>query len=287
LDALGFILKKVISRLLFPVELVLGLGVMGLALVLWRPRSRWGPILLVGSWALFALLSVPAVSHLLLAPLEEAAGDYAQPEGLAAAGVDYIVVLGGGVRQGPLTVADRVHGDSGLRLQEGLRLWKALPGSRLVLSGGGFRQGVPVGRAMYDLARQLGLPEEALVLEEESWDTEDQARILARRLGQRPFALVTSAYHMRRSLAFFRAHGLNPLAAPADFRTRGFKLDYDTIMPDTSSLHGAEIAFYEYLGWLWLHLKPGSKPLPTPAGPPPLLPGSQGRDSLAHGGRAA
>jgi uncharacterized SAM-binding protein YcdF (DUF218 family) len=255
LDALGFILKKVISRLLFPVELVLGLGILGLAWLRWRPRGRAGPALLVGSWALLLLLSVSAVTHPLLAFLEEAAGDYAQPAALAAAGVEYIVVLGGGVRQGPLTVADRVQGASNLRLLEGVRLWKALPGSRLLLSGGDFRQGVTVGRAMYDLARELGLPAEALVLEDESWDTEDQARLLARRLGQRPFALVTSAYHMRRSLAFFRAHGLKPLAAPADFRTRGFRLDYDTIMPDTGSLHGAEIAFYEYLGWLWLNLK--------------------------------
>ncbi|MFH1034775.1 MAG: ElyC/SanA/YdcF family protein [Pseudomonadota bacterium] len=268
MDALGFILKKVISRLLFPVELVLGLGVLGLALMRWRPRSRWGPALLMGSWALFLLLSVPAVSHMLLAPLEEAAGDYAQPALLAAAGVEYVVVLGGGVRQGPLSVADRVHGDSALRLQEGLRLWKALPGSKLLLSGGGFRQGVPVGRAMYDLARQLGVPAEALVLEDQSWDTEDEARLLAQRLGTRPFALVTSAYHMRRSLAFFRAHGLHPLAAPADFRTRGFKWDYDTIMPDTSSLHGAEIAFYEYLGWFWLHLKHWNQAPAAPAGSP-------------------
>ena len=268
MQALGFILKKIISRLLFPVELVLGLSVLGLLLWRWRPRSRWGPALLAGAWLLLLLLSLPLVSHQLLAPLEEAAGDYADPALLAARGVEYIVVLGGGVRQGRLTVADRVHGASTLRLLEGMRLLKALPGSRLVLSGGEFRDGVSVGRAMYDLARQLGVPEEALLLEEQSWDTEDEARVLAGMLDRQPFALVTSAYHMRRSLAFFRAQGLHPLAAPADFRCRGFTFDYDTIMPDTSSLMGAEIAFYEHLGWLWMHLKSWKSPPPSPAAEP-------------------
>ncbi|MBI5524530.1 MAG: YdcF family protein [Desulfarculus sp.] len=260
-------LKKVVSRLLFPVELILGLGLAGLLLLGWRRRARWGLGLLWAAWLTLLLLSVPALTYLLLAPLEEAAGDYADPARLAAAGVEHIVVLGGGVGQGQLTVADRLHGASMLRLMEGLRLFKALPGAKLVISGGGHREGVTVGQAMRGLALELGLPASSLLLEDQSWDTEDQARLLAGLLQKRPFALVTSAYHMRRSLAFFKAHGLNPLPAPADFRTRGFRLDFDTLLPSTGSLHGAEIAFYEYLGHLWLKLKylngtPAAAPAP-------------------------
>lgn len=268
MDLLAFVLKKVVSRLLFPMELVLGAWLAGMLLLGRRRTGRWGLRLLWGAWLLLLLLSVPALTHLLVAPLEQAAGDYADPSRLAAAGVEHIVVLGGGVGQGNLTTADRLHGASGMRLMEGLRLLKALPGAKLVVSGGGHREGVTVGQAMYDLARELGVPAQDLILENQSWDTEDEARLLAGLLGQRPFALVTSAFHMRRSLAFFRAHGLNPLPAPADFRTRGFRLDYDTLMPESASLHGAELAFYEYLGWWWFKLKyRNAPPVPPEAGP--------------------
>ncbi len=263
MDEIWFVAKKLISRLVFPVGLVLVLGVAG---GLWRglrPRSRAGSWLMALAGLLLFLLASPLVSHWLMASLEARAGDYADPARLAALGVRQVVVLAGGMNQGDLTPGDRLGRHTLKRLLEGLRLWRALPGSRLILSGGSYL-GQPEAVAMAALARELGAPEEALVLETTSWDTEDQARVLAQRLGREPFALVTSASHLPRSLLLFRAYGAHPQPAPADFSARDWAWNYEVVMPTAAALAGSEAAFYEYVGLTWLRLRDALGLLPTP-----------------------
>lgn len=270
MDGLGFLLKKIISRLFFPVGLVLALGAAGGLMAWLHPRRRLGPLLASAAWLLLFLLSWPPVSYLLMSSLESQAGAYADPARLAALGVRQVVVLGGGVGQGRLTHADRLNDASLKRLMEGIRLWRGLPGARLVLSGGDYNHDEGVGRVMRDLALDLGVPAEAMVVEDESWDTEDEARVLALHLGQEPFALVTSAFHMRRSLAVFQAWGMRPVPAPADFRAHITWNQYQTWLPNAGALWGSEIAFYEHMGWQWLRLKAlfglGSAPAALPGG---------------------
>lgn len=255
MDGFWFVAKKLISRLVFPVGLVLGLGLAGGLLRWLRPRGRSGGRLLALAGLLLFLMASPLVSHWLVAALESQAGDYADPTRLAALGVRRVVVLAGGVNPGDLTVGDRLGRHSLKRLLEGLRLWRALPGSTLILSGGAYPPGQPEAEAMAALARELGVPEEALDLEIASWDTEDQARILAARLGEEPFALVTSATHLPRSLRLFRGHGAHPQPAPADFQARGLVWNYELVMPTAAALAGSEAAFYEYVGLTWLRLR--------------------------------
>lgn len=268
MGALGFILKKIVSRMFFPVGLVLWLGLLG-GLLAWRwPRRRLGPGLLLAAWLLLFLLAWPPVSYLLMSALEDQAGPYADPDRLAALGVRQVVVLGGGVGLGDLTAADRLGDASLKRLLEGVRLWRGLSEARLVVSGGAYNDEPGVGRAMGALAQSLGVPAEAIALEEESWDTEDEAQVLAPRLGREPFALVTSAFHMRRSMAIFRAYGTRPVAAPADFRARTAPSGYQAWLPNAGALWGAEMAIYEHLGWNWLRIKQalGLGPAALPAG---------------------
>jgi uncharacterized SAM-binding protein YcdF (DUF218 family) len=254
LDEVWFVAKKLISRLVFPVGLVLGLGVVGGLLGWLRPRGRSGGWLLALAGLLLLLLASPLVSHWLMASLEAGAGDYADPTRLATLGVRQVVVLAGGVNQGQLTPGDRLGRHSLKRLLEGLRLWRALPGSRLIFSGGSYH-GRPEAEAMAALARELGAPEEALVLETASWDSEDQARLLTARLGGEPFALVTSASHLPRCLRLFRAYGGHPQPAPADFQARELVWNYELVMPTAAALAGSEAAFYEYVGLTWLRLR--------------------------------
>ena len=254
LNAGLFILKKIVARLLFPVGLVLVLGFLGLALGLGKKRRGRGRGLIALSLVLLLVLSLPLTGYFLLAPLEQAAGDYADPVRLQTMGVGYIVVLGGGVRQDGPNPYDRLSPSSLNRLLEGIRLWRGVPGSKLVLSGGRLGPAMKEAVVMAELARRLGVPDHALVLETGSWDTADQARALARLLGAKPFALVTSAYHMPRALAIFQAQGLKALPAPTDFRTRGFVWSYNDFIPQVGGLQGSETAIYEYLGRLWAWL---------------------------------
>jgi len=105
------------------------------------------------------------------------------------------------------------------------------------------------------VAQELGVPPGAMILEGKSWDTEDQALFLAPLLGDEPFALITSAGHMARSLYLFRRMGLKPLAAPIDFRTGALDLDYSSFIPNAGALDATQAALYEYLGRAWVWLK--------------------------------
>lgn len=266
--ALAFILKKTVASLLFPVGLVCLLGLMALLLAgRGRRPAVWGRRLGWLAWLLLLSLSLPLVGHSLLARLEAAAGPRAEPAALAAAGVRTIVVLGGGVQQGDITDFNRLGGPSLQRLLEGVRLWRGLPGAKLVVSGGSLLEGVAVGPAMGRAAQDLGVPPEALAVEHGSWDTMDEARLLAQDLAGQPFALVTSASHMRRSLAIFRAWGLEPLPAPADFHPNVASLSYEDLLPQVGALYASETVLYENIGWLWFRLKNWLRPPLAPPGP--------------------
>lgn len=248
-----FIAKKVAGNLIMPVGAVLLLWLTGLlALAGWRRSGRW---LVALAGVLLLLLSLPFTGQVLLMPLESRAGGYAQAKELARRGVKTVVVLSGSQRLGLLTPADRAAGTTTVRLLEGLRLWRALPGSKLLLSGGPVMGSRAIAGDMAALARSLGMPASALLLEARSQDTVDQARALVARLGKQPFALVTSAAHMPRSLMLLERKGLKPIAAPADFHTRSPLVTYSHFLPQARGLASSEKALHEYAGILWLRLK--------------------------------
>ena len=255
MTAFGFALKKLVGLSLLPVGLVLWLGVIGLILWLARPRRKLGPGLVALALAFLLALSLPVTGWLLLRPLEMAAGAYASPQELEALGVRDIVVLSGGGRQGNLQPGDSLGPETMRRTLEGIRLWRETPGAKLILSGGSYQSVADEpGELMASFAKLLGIPADAITVEGKSWDTGDQARILAPHLKGKPFALVTSASHMPRALFLFRRQGLSPIAAPADFRTPGFEPGFMDYLPQASGLWGSQTALYEYMGNLWAWL---------------------------------
>lgn len=195
------------------------------------------------------LMSMPVTGFFLLHSLEAQAGKYADPIELSRNGVKYIVVLGGDLRAGQLTSADRIAYTSLVRLMEAIRLWKEVPGSRLALSGGRLSEKVmTTADGMALLAQELGVPRDAIVLEAESWDTEEEAELLKPTLGTDRFALVTAARHIPRSMMLFRAKGLNPIPAPADFETAEFIFAFNSLLPKVHGLEMSQDAIHEYLG---------------------------------------
>jgi uncharacterized SAM-binding protein YcdF (DUF218 family) len=248
-----FIIKKAVSAVCYPLGTALVLWLIGIVVWIRKPGSRAGIFLVLigGLWLLFS--SLPMTGLLLLRPLEVAAGSYADSTELKRQGVKHIVVLGGDVRTGDLTSSDRLAHTSLLRVLEAVRLWRGMPGAIMIVSGG---KTVPskmaTGEAMAILAQEMGVPRESLVLETQSRDTDDEARYLASMLKGRPFALVTSACHMKRSMLIFQRYGLKPLAAPTDFEVKFASLN--EYIPGTAHLGRTEKAIHEYLGssLLWI-----------------------------------
>jgi len=239
-----FILKKVFSRLFFPLSVIIELLIVGL---LWPKKGK--KFIVIGL-ALLYLFSFSPFAYLCLLPLE---GQYPPlSESSIQRDIKWVVVLGAGSRENKLlTPEDRLHDATLKRLLEGIRLYRLLPKASLVLSGGDYRGSSPDARVMRQVALQLGLSPARLVLEESSWDTHDQARFLKNQLGNEPFYLVTSAAHMPRSMAFFKKTGTHPIAAPADFRAVWEPLRLTDFFPRADALRDTERAFYEYLGLLW------------------------------------
>ena len=164
----------------------------------------------------------------------------------------WIVVLGGGSRADKaLTPEDRLGDASLKRLLEGVRLSRLLPQARLVLSGGDYRGISPDALIMQQVALELGVVRERIILEAASWDTADQVKLLRARLGKSPFYLVTSAGHMPRAMRMFKRSGMQPIAAPTDFHALWAPLQITDFFPQAGVLANTEGAFYEYLGIVW------------------------------------
>jgi uncharacterized SAM-binding protein YcdF (DUF218 family) len=244
-----FVGKKVVSAFVYPLGASLLLWLVGIICWRRRPRSYAGPVLVTVGAVWLLVMSMPVTGFFLLHSLEAQAGQYADPTELSRNGVKYIVVLGGDLRAGKLTSADRIAYTSLVRLMEAIRLWKGVPGSRLVLSGGRVSEKMmTTAEGMALLAEELGVPRDEIILEAKSWDTEEEAGLLKPIVGEDRFALVTAARHMPRSIMHFRAKGLDPIPAPADFETAEFIFAFNMLLPTVHGLKMSQNAIHEYLG---------------------------------------
>jgi uncharacterized SAM-binding protein YcdF (DUF218 family) len=240
-----FILKKIVSRVLFPLSLVIGLLLLG---IFWKKKRVQ---ITAAAVALLYLFSFSPFGYLILRPLESRYVPMTSAD--LNNEVRWVVVLGGGSWDDKrLTPEDRLGYGSLKRVLEGVRLSRLLPQSRLVLSGGDYRGIAPEAVLMQQVAIDLGIPRERILLETSSWDTADQAEFLKGRLGQDPFYLVTSAGHMPRAMRIFIRSGARPIAAPTDFLAIWVgPLEIRNFIPSAGALATTESAFYEYLGLCW------------------------------------
>ena len=197
---------------------------MGLLLLLFTRKQKAGKILLSIGVILFTLLSYPALSNTFLRRLEyqypplitTAASDFVPDEVVPQ--VRWIVVLGGGHISDPkIPVTSQLSGASLVRLIEAIRLHNQIPGSKLILSEGKVFDSVPGAETMAEAAKALGVKQEDLILESESKDTIDEARIIKSIVGNDKFILVTSASHMPRSMGMFKKLGMQPIPAPTGY----------------------------------------------------------------------
>ncbi|MCL5123590.1 MAG: YdcF family protein [Deltaproteobacteria bacterium] len=244
-----FVTKKLVSVIIYPVGLTLTLILVALIISVKNCKRSGMVLFILAGLTLFAF-SLGWTGNALLKPLEDQAGPYANPGKLQAIGVRYIVVLGGTSFTNQRSASD-IWDRSVLRLLESVQLWKEMPGAKLVLSGGAPSS----AEAMAALPAWLGVPTESLILETRALDTDDEARLFMPIVGNEPFALVTSASHMPRSLRIFRSKGMNPLPCPCDFRAQTRQPFFVAISPSADGLYNSQLALHEYYGQLALYIK--------------------------------
>ncbi len=243
-----FLMKKIVSRFLFPLPLSLELLFVGLFLLWFTRRQRAGKALVTCAAMLLLGLSNLFTSNALLRPLEHRYPPLAIGQGGAVApDVTFIAVLGGWADDDPdVPITSHVSAELMVRLIEAVSLHREIPGSKLILSGG---SDSAVGMAK--IAEALGVSAKDILPLSEPRDTNEESQQIAPIVGSQRFILVTSASHMPRAMGLFRKRGLQPIAAPTDYLAPRHRLESDDFFPDGFKLFKSQIAFYEYLGLAW------------------------------------
>jgi uncharacterized SAM-binding protein YcdF (DUF218 family) len=232
---LSFVLKKLVGTACMPLSATLFFLAAGMIMLLFTRRQIAARISLAAG---FLLLLFSSYGILFSWPLEKLENEY-PPFDIRTSGTDckWVVVLAGG------------PDETMVRLIEGIRIMRDIDGSKLVVSGGRVFGPVPSARIMADAAQGLGVDPSNIVLEDISRDTKDEAMIIRDIVQKDAFVLVTSAYHMPRSMALFQGQGLNPVPAPTQYFTSEKKnLDPWTFFPSTENLRKAEVVVHEILG---------------------------------------
>ena len=245
-------LEKIVSRLLFPVPVICEVLILGLVLLWLTRRQKAGKILVTLGAVLLLLLGNSRVSGFLLSSLEQRYHPLALsslPAAMESMKETYVVVLGSGYSPDPRVDLDSHLSQDGLvRLVEGVRICRQMPGCKLILSGGP----PAAARTMNQIALSLDVRQQDIILEPNSRNTEQEARFIQPTVGATPFLLVTSASHMPRAMGLFRKLGMQPTAVPTDYLAKqGGALVPDDIYPGDDGLYQAERTVYEYLGMTW------------------------------------
>jgi uncharacterized SAM-binding protein YcdF (DUF218 family) len=246
-------------------NLLILMGVIGVALLLTRFNAL-GRKLLVGSFIALAVCGVSPLGSMMMLPLEERFPVWTPSQGEP----DGIVILGGGIDPDISAARGVVAPILGIdRLITAVKLARQYPRARLIYSGGSGNLFSDAREA--DYARQmfsdLGILPERLVIDRNSRNTMENVEYSKALAAPKPgeqWLLVTSAFHMPRSVGLFRKAEFPVEAVPTDWQTRGGGDRYQFV----SFVRGIErvsLASREWIGLFayWITGKI-SEPFPGP-----------------------
>lgn len=142
------------------------------------------------------------------------------------------------------------------RLMQALALWKAGVAPKIIFTGGSGSVRHPEhleGKFVLGYLRSLGIPDSALVFEWQSHNTHENATmtkpLLQKYAPGGKYLLVTSAFHMRRSLGCFEKEGIHVTPYSTDRYSGPMKWDLDYLfIPDSEPLNDWEVLFHEWVG---------------------------------------
>ena len=262
-----FGLYKLVKYLLYPLTWVLLVMTMTTVLLCLPPshhRLRWARIWAVSALLLLVAISTPLVARPLLATLESW---YPRPSLSSQEQYHAVVVLGGGVLQrGTLRPMPDLSSFSKNRTACGVDLFKQGYADKLVFSGGSshvFKEGPRDALEMKRWAERLGVPAHAIVTEEHSRTTYENATETKRLLGPASILLVTSASHLPRAVALFTKQGFRVTPVPCDFLMQNRpedswnQLDLFDVLPNDHAIEHTTVAVTEWAGMAmyWLNGK--------------------------------
>jgi uncharacterized SAM-binding protein YcdF (DUF218 family) len=251
-----FLLSKIIGFFALPSNFLIVIGLAGILLLLTR-FTRLASWLIVTSLVLIAIAGLSPLGNALIVPLEDRFPPWDASRGAPTG----IVVLGGAITPEVSVAHDTAAlNEAAERITATAELARRYPEARIIYSGGNsailFGEGVEADIAVREF-EALGIAHDRITAEEQSRNTIENAvfsRLLANPQPGERWLLVTSAYHMPRAIAVFRAAGFPVEAYPVDWRTRG---PTDALRPFASlgdGLRRTDTAVREWVGLVMYRL---------------------------------
>ncbi len=245
--------NRAVSALLLPPGIFIALGVI-LFLLRNRVPSKIRMVLSLGLPLCLYLLSIRPMEDLLLYPLESR---YSKVKSSSEfSGARYIVVLGGGSvsRESESSLST-----SGMtRLMEGVILYRQLD-VPLIFCGGKTIQGAEwpsEAEIASDTMRKLGVPEKDILLEETSRNTYENLKNMMALYSPESFVLVTSAYHMPRTMILLREYeGVKVIPHCVDYKVEHRRYSLLDFLPSMGALNSSYRALHEYMGLVYYALR--------------------------------
>jgi uncharacterized SAM-binding protein YcdF (DUF218 family) len=246
---LFFVASKIFWMFASPIWLLLIAAFVGVLSSSGRHASM-GRAVAAGAIILLAAAATPFIGQNLVAPLEDR---FSQPP-LGFPPPDGIIVLGSAVNDAISKARGQTVFAEGERIVQAATLAKRYPNARVIYTGGSGSLFPTVSTEALEARRvltDLGVDAARVTLEDKSRNTEENARFTAALIRPKPsqrWLLVTSAYHMPRSMGVFEKAGFNVIAYPVAFRTvgRGHPLSWD--FDPARNLLTFEIAAREWIG---------------------------------------
>lgn len=234
----------------------LNFAILLVALALIALVLAWRRLAILTSAFAFLVLALGAwtsLGALMIHPLEDR---FQRPVSLPEK-INGIVVLGGGFEGGVNLVRGGYElNSSGDRFVEAAVLAARHPEAKVVVTGGSgnmILEGEGDGVTAPRLLTALGVAPGRLLLESQSRNTYENAvftRDMVKAGPGETWVLITSAFHMPRSIGLFRKAGFDVVPWPSDYRTTGKEsvgLSRDNPM---DSLQNMSIALREWVGLL-------------------------------------
>lgn len=251
---MSFVIGKLAWIVLKPSNLLALLFALGVLLRVIGRRTT-ARLLMGGTVAVILLCAVLPVGAWLISPLENRF-----PVPTLPARVDGIVVLGGAIEPG--LSADRggvsLNGNAE-RLVAFAALARRYPEAKLVFTGGSgdlLRPDEREGDWLGPFLDAAGIPRERVVVERDSRNTDDNARMTKALVSPQPgqaWVMITSARHMPRAVGIFRKAGWAVIPYPADYLTTrevGWSFGFGI----AGGLSALDAAAYEWLGLVYYRL---------------------------------
>ena len=262
-----FVVSKLAAIVITPSDAIAILGLVGVVLLAFG-RRRAGTALASAAVLILVVCGWLPVGSALMMPLETRFPVPKLPDRVTG-----IVWLGGAVD--PLLSS--AHGrpeinEAAERLTATVELARRYPEARILLSGGIGRLSTNGSKSEAFWARRLieglGVAPGRISVDTTSRNTiqnaENSVRIAKPRPGE-TWLLVTSAYHMPRSVACFEKVGFDVLPYPVDDRTMRADL-WQPTESVSAGLARTDVAVHEWIGLVAYHLAKGTALFPGPKG---------------------